>query len=61
MADPASTEGTAIPVTPDNFNRAESDLMFADVVKDGGFGQFIHHRQPARLDILVVRPNRDTL
>jgi hypothetical protein len=52
---------TAIPVTPDNFNQAESDLMFADMVKDGGFGRFIHHREPPPLDFPVVRPNRDTL
>ena len=30
----------AIPVTADNFVRAESDSISANVVKDGGFGKF---------------------
>jgi hypothetical protein len=51
----------AIPVTPDNFNQAESDLMFAEMAKDGGFGKLIHYREPPPLDFPVVRPNRDTL
>ncbi|HWF76806.1 MAG TPA: DUF1254 domain-containing protein [Caulobacteraceae bacterium] len=51
----------AIPVTPDNFNQAESDLMFTDMVKDGAFGKFVHHREPPPLDFPVIRPNRDTL
>ena len=28
-----------VPVTPDNFPRAESDLFFSGVVKDGGLRQ----------------------
>jgi hypothetical protein len=50
-----------IPVTVDNFNRAQSDLVFSTVVKDGGLGKFVHHREPMRIDFPVVRPNRDTL
>ena len=33
-----------IVVTPDNFPRAESDLFFSGIVKDGGFGKFMHRR-----------------
>src|SRR5215470_10770713 len=50
-----------IPVTPDNFNRAESDLEFGSVVKDGGFGKFVHRRELAPIDASAVRPSRDTL
>lgn len=49
-------------VTPDNFARAESDLYFSGVVKNGGFGKFDHTRDPAPLDKqTVIRLNRDTL
>jgi hypothetical protein len=51
----------AIPVSPDNFNRAESDMVFAGVVKDGGLGKFVHNRELVPVDFPVVRPNRDTL
>ena len=52
----------AVPVTPENFPRAESDLYFENIVKDGGFGQFIHRREPAAIDHqTVIRLNRDTL
>jgi hypothetical protein len=51
-----------IPVTPDNFLRAESDLYFGNLVKLGGFGKFYHYREPAPLDQqTVIRLNRDTL
>src|SRR5262247_1711206 len=50
----------AIPVTADNFNRAETDMYFSHFVKDGALGKFVHIREPT-LDITVVRPNRDTL
>ncbi|MER8442887.1 DUF1254 domain-containing protein [Mesorhizobium sp. M1066] len=52
----------AVPVTPDNFVRAESDLYFSNIVKDGGLGKFVHRREPAEVDNqTVVRLNRDTL
>ena len=57
-------EPTAItcPVTPENFVRAESDLNFGNIVKDGGFGKFNHRREPAAIDNqTVIRLNRDTL
>lgn len=49
-------------VTPENFARAESDLYFGSVVKNGGFGKFDHTRSPAPLDKqTIIRLNRDTL
>jgi len=49
-------------VDSDNFARAESDLYFAGVVKNGGFGKFDHTREMAPLDKqTVIRLNRDTL
>jgi hypothetical protein len=54
--------GGTVPVTADNFPRAESDLYFGGVVKNGGFSKFDHTRTPAPLDKqTVVRLNRDTL
>lgn len=54
--------GNVIPVTAENFVRAESDLYFGGVVKNGGFGKFDHTREPAPLDKqTVIRLNRDTL
>src|ERR1700743_3258310 len=51
-----------IAVTPDNFPRAESDLYFSGVVKDGGLGKFMHRREPTPIaEQTVVRMNRDTL
>jgi hypothetical protein len=52
----------ALPVTVDNFNRAESDTYFGSVVNQGGFGKLKHNREPVKLDEqTVVRCNRDTL
>lgn len=51
-----------VPVTAENFPRAESDLYFGNIVKDGGFGKFDHRREPAAIDHQpVIRLNRDTL
>ena len=51
-----------VPVTVDNFARAESDLYFGNIVKDGGFAKFKHNRTPAPIDNqMVIRLNRDTL
>jgi hypothetical protein len=58
----APSLAAAVPVTPENFARAESDLYFGNVVKDGGFGKLSHRRQPAAIDNQsVIRLNRDTL
>src|SRR5882757_4663158 len=54
--------GNAVPVTVDNFARAESDLYFGSMVKDGALGKFLHRREPAAIDNqTVIRLNRDTL
>ncbi|MET4514377.1 hypothetical protein ABIB81_003696 [Bradyrhizobium sp. I1.7.5] len=52
-----------IPVTVDNFIRAESDLYLSVVaIKEGGFGRFEHHRELSPIDAqTIVRMNRDTL
>jgi len=52
-----------VPVTADNFTRAESDLYFHSIaVKEGAFGKFFHNREPAPIDNQnVIRLNRDTL
>jgi hypothetical protein len=52
-----------VPVTVDNFIRAESDLYFGGILKDSGqIGKFNHRREPARIDNqTVIRLNRDTL
>jgi hypothetical protein len=58
----AAQEGKPVPVTMENFVRAESDLAFAKVVKGDGFGKFNHGRELSPLDKqLVARQNRDTL
>jgi hypothetical protein len=53
----------AVPVTVDNFVRAETDLYFSGVLKESGaIGKFGHRREPARIDNqAVIRLNRDTL
>jgi hypothetical protein len=36
--------GKAVPVTPDNFVRAETDMYFAQFAQRGGFAKFNHAR-----------------
>jgi hypothetical protein len=51
-----------IPVTADNFNRAETDRVFARVGTQGGLGKFHHYRDIAKIEQqLVARSNQDTL
>jgi len=52
-----------VPVTVENFIRAESDLYFGAVaVKENGLGQFEHKREVSPIDNQnVIRQNRDTL
>lgn len=61
----ASTPTTTPPtqlVTVENYNRAQTDVYFAGVVKNGGFGKFSHGRELAPpVKQGIVRPNRDTL
>jgi hypothetical protein len=50
----------AVTVTADNFARAETDMYFAQFVKRGALGKFVHLRD-LPLESPGVRPNRDTL
>jgi len=54
---------SAIPVTVENFVRAESDTYFAATIKTFDcFGKFTHNREPTPLDKqTIIRMNRDTL
>ncbi|WP_373048995.1 DUF1254 domain-containing protein [Vulgatibacter sp.] len=52
----------AVPVTPDNFARAESTLYFRSVAGRRGIGLFDHNRAVTPIDDqTVIRMNRDTL
>jgi hypothetical protein len=55
--------GNTVPVTVENFIRAESDLYFSAIaLKENGFGKFEHHRELSSIDAqTVIRQNRDTL
>jgi hypothetical protein len=59
---PISSANT-VPVTVDNFVRAETDWAFSNVLRDqDAFGKFYHFRELAPLDKQAVpRANRDTL
>ena len=59
----AATSFAAIPVTVDNFVRAETDLYIKALgSKPNGFGGFDHTRLPSPIDEQsVIRLNRDTL
>lgn len=49
-------------VTVDNYNRAQTDVYFAQLAESGGFGKFRHSRRLASpVQKGIVRPNRDTL
>lgn len=52
-----------VPVTVENFVRAETDLYLSVVaLKEGGFGKFEHHRVLSPIDAQsIIRMNRDTL
>ncbi len=51
-----------IPVTVDNFVRAESDNYLAINAREAGIGKLGHRREPASIDHqTVIRLNRDTL
>jgi hypothetical protein len=54
--------GNPVPVTVDNFARAESDLYMSNLAKEAGLGKLEHRREPANIDKqTVIRLNRDTL
>lgn len=51
-----------IPVTVENFVRAETDHYFDGIVRKHGFGRFEHDREPTPVEQqTVIRMNRDTL
>ncbi len=54
---------TATRVNADNFARAETHRMMADLQRDaGGINRFRHNRAPASVEEqTVIRMNRDTL
>jgi hypothetical protein len=53
---------TPVPVTVDNFVRAETDLYFSNSASAGGFGGWHHVRELLPIDHQsVIRGNRDTL
>jgi hypothetical protein len=52
---------TSVPVTADNFVRAETDWYFGMLVKRGGVGRFDHLRELHSIEGPGVRGNRDTL
>lgn len=61
-AEDIASPKAAVPVTVDNFVRAESDLYLAALTKQGGLGKLLHRREPASIDHqTVIRLNRDTL
>ncbi|MGY8682874.1 DUF1254 domain-containing protein [Bradyrhizobium sp. UFLA05-153] len=60
QAQAQSTSQGNVPVTVDNFARAETDMYFDLFTKRGGFGKFVHLRE-LPLENTGVRPNRDTL
>lgn len=59
----AQMVGDAVPVTVENFIRAQSDLYFSAVaLKEDGFGKFEHKRELTPIDNqTVIKQNRDTL
>ena len=57
-----TSAGDSVPVTADNFPRAESDFYMGALVKGGSFGKLVHNRELVPIDKqTVIRSNRDTL
>jgi len=55
-------QSPSVPVTFENFPRAESDLYMGKTVKEVGLGKLLHVRSPTEIDKqMVIRMNRDTL
>src|SRR6266850_6562972 len=62
VAPAQSPSGIAVPVTADNYNRAQTDVYFGQTVKAGAFGKLRLGRELAPITNRgIVRPNRDTL
>ena len=59
---PNTEAQSSVPVTVNNFVRAETDLYFKNSVTGGGFGGWHHIRELLPIDHqTVIRGNRDTL
>lgn len=58
-----ATETDTVPVTVNDFVRAETDMYFGNAIAGaGGVGRFHHIREPMPIDHqTVIRGNRDTL
>ena len=51
----------ALPVTADNFLRAETDRTFGGVIQqNGGVGKVLHHRAPLGLDHKTRSPRSES-
>ena len=62
LSSAGNAQTTTVPVTVDNFIRAESDTYVAALAKQGGMGKLLHRREPASIEHqTVIRLNRDTL
>jgi hypothetical protein len=58
----AQTPAGPVPVTVDNFVRAETDLFLSNLVEEGRIGGFLHRRELSPIEHqAVIRTNRDTL
>ncbi|MFM0077200.1 DUF1254 domain-containing protein [Paraburkholderia nemoris] len=58
----AQPSGATVPVTVDNFVRAESDMYVVALANRGGLGKLLHRREPVSIEHqTVIRLNRDTL
>src|SRR5258707_10174232 len=61
VASAQTTASSAEPVAVENYNRAQTDVNFAGVVKNGGFGKIPHCRELApAVQQGIGRPNPDT-
>ena len=50
VAQAQSLASGAVPITVDNFMRAESDMSSGALYKEGGIGKFQHRREPSAID-----------
>src|SRR5260370_848945 len=51
--------GYVVPVTADNFNRAETDMNFGKIVKGSAIGNLSHRRELYSTNSPAVPPNPD--
>ena len=55
-------DNDVVPVTVDNFVRAESDLYLGNMVKNGSLGRLVHRREPAPIEYQIGgHGTKDTL